>query len=317
MQVSSGGPVDDRQAPRPGPQRRSRTLFDADRDQIRRDPLEAAHLLRGLTIAGTHPALDPRRAAAVRRRSSRSSSTASAPTRPEVIRVNAAPTPAHVPRPLPEAAARRRRADASSRSMCTLILPTLNADIIDKGVLTGDTDYIWRIGGVMLLITFVQVAFAICGGLLRRPRRDGVRPRRARRAVPPGHRLLGPGRRRARRAVADHPHHQRRDAGADPRPDVLHAARRRADHDRRRRDLRGARGRSALAAAAREHPGARDLRRARDHPDGPAVPGHAGAHRPDQRGPARADHRNPGRAGVRAGARRGEALRRRPTTTSR
>jgi len=32
-------------------------LFEPDRDQIRRDPLEAAHLLRGLTIAGTHPAL--------------------------------------------------------------------------------------------------------------------------------------------------------------------------------------------------------------------------------------------------------------------
>jgi AcrR family transcriptional regulator len=32
-------------------------LFDADRDQLRREPLEAAHLLRGLTIAGTHPAL--------------------------------------------------------------------------------------------------------------------------------------------------------------------------------------------------------------------------------------------------------------------
>jgi len=44
---------------------------------------------------------------------------------------------------------------------CTLILPTLNADIIDKGVLTGDTDYIWRLGGVMLAITLVQVLFAI------------------------------------------------------------------------------------------------------------------------------------------------------------
>lgn len=44
---------------------------------------------------------------------------------------------------------------------CTLILPSLNADIIDKGVLTGDTDYIWRVGGLMLLVTFVQVAFAI------------------------------------------------------------------------------------------------------------------------------------------------------------
>jgi AcrR family transcriptional regulator len=33
------------------------TVFDADRDRIRRPPLEAAHLLRGLTIASTHPAL--------------------------------------------------------------------------------------------------------------------------------------------------------------------------------------------------------------------------------------------------------------------
>ena len=30
-------------------------LFEADRDRFRREPLEAAHLLRGLTIAGTHP----------------------------------------------------------------------------------------------------------------------------------------------------------------------------------------------------------------------------------------------------------------------
>ncbi len=52
----------------PGPARRDRApdlsalaaLFDADRDQIRCEPLEAAHLLRGLTIAVTHPALDPR-----------------------------------------------------------------------------------------------------------------------------------------------------------------------------------------------------------------------------------------------------------------
>ena len=32
-------------------------LFEPDRDEIRREPLEAAHLLRGMTIAGTHPAL--------------------------------------------------------------------------------------------------------------------------------------------------------------------------------------------------------------------------------------------------------------------
>lgn len=32
-------------------------LFEPDADELRRDPLEAAHLLRGVTIAGTHPAL--------------------------------------------------------------------------------------------------------------------------------------------------------------------------------------------------------------------------------------------------------------------
>ena len=45
--------------------------------------------------------------------------------------------------------------------MCTLFLPTLNADIIDKGVLTGDTSYIWRLSGVMLGVTLVQVVFAV------------------------------------------------------------------------------------------------------------------------------------------------------------
>ena len=32
-------------------------LFEPDRDRLRRDPMHAAHVLRGLTIAGTHPAL--------------------------------------------------------------------------------------------------------------------------------------------------------------------------------------------------------------------------------------------------------------------
>jgi ATP-binding cassette subfamily B protein len=47
------------------------------------------------------------------------------------------------------------------QAMGTLFLPALNADIIDKGIIPGDTDYIWRIGGIMLLVTLVQVAFAI------------------------------------------------------------------------------------------------------------------------------------------------------------
>jgi ATP-binding cassette subfamily B protein len=47
------------------------------------------------------------------------------------------------------------------QTMATLILPTLNADIIDKGVITGDTGYIWRVGGIMLVVTLVQVVFAV------------------------------------------------------------------------------------------------------------------------------------------------------------
>ncbi|MEZ0577984.1 ABC transporter ATP-binding protein [Nocardioides sp. MH1] len=39
-----------------------------------------------------------------------------------------------------------------------LYLPHLNADIIDKGVATGDTHYIVKIGGVMLAVALVQAA---------------------------------------------------------------------------------------------------------------------------------------------------------------
>jgi ATP-binding cassette subfamily B multidrug efflux pump len=47
------------------------------------------------------------------------------------------------------------------QAMGTLFLPALNADIINKGVLTGDTSYIWNVGALMLVITLVQVAFAV------------------------------------------------------------------------------------------------------------------------------------------------------------
>ena len=45
--------------------------------------------------------------------------------------------------------------------LATLYLPSLNADIIDNGVATGDTDYIWRVGGLMLAVAMVQVVTAI------------------------------------------------------------------------------------------------------------------------------------------------------------
>lgn len=43
------------------------------------------------------------------------------------------------------------------QALATLTLPSLIADIIDRGVIRGDNGYIWSTGGVMLGITFLQV----------------------------------------------------------------------------------------------------------------------------------------------------------------
>jgi ATP-binding cassette, subfamily B, multidrug efflux pump len=48
-----------------------------------------------------------------------------------------------------------------AQTLATLYLPTLNADIIDKGVVTDNTHYILRVGGVMLAITLVQILCAV------------------------------------------------------------------------------------------------------------------------------------------------------------
>jgi ATP-binding cassette subfamily B protein len=46
-------------------------------------------------------------------------------------------------------------------TIASLYLPSLNADIIDQGVVTGDTDYILRVGAVMLGISLLQIACTI------------------------------------------------------------------------------------------------------------------------------------------------------------
>ena len=46
-------------------------------------------------------------------------------------------------------------------TMAALYLPTLNADIIDNGVAKGDTGYIIRTGGVMLVVALVQIACTV------------------------------------------------------------------------------------------------------------------------------------------------------------
>ncbi|GDX26421.1 multidrug ABC transporter ATP-binding protein [Actinomycetes bacterium] len=47
------------------------------------------------------------------------------------------------------------------QSLAGLYLPTLNARIIDRGITQGDTNFIWRVGGLMLLTTLVQVLLSI------------------------------------------------------------------------------------------------------------------------------------------------------------
>lgn len=46
-------------------------------------------------------------------------------------------------------------------TIASLYLPSLNAQIIDKGVSTGDTDFIWSTGMTMLTVCLLQVATAI------------------------------------------------------------------------------------------------------------------------------------------------------------
>ncbi|HZA71649.1 MAG TPA: ABC transporter permease, partial [Propionibacteriaceae bacterium] len=48
-------------------------------------------------------------------------------------------------------------------TMASLFLPSLNAAIIDNGVAQGDTAYIWRTGGVMLVVSLLQVICTIAG----------------------------------------------------------------------------------------------------------------------------------------------------------
>ncbi|MFT4134983.1 ABC transporter ATP-binding protein [Microbacterium sp.] len=47
------------------------------------------------------------------------------------------------------------------QSIASLLLPSMNADIIDHGVVTGDIGYIWATGAAMLAVTLVQVSCAV------------------------------------------------------------------------------------------------------------------------------------------------------------
>jgi ATP-binding cassette subfamily B multidrug efflux pump len=47
------------------------------------------------------------------------------------------------------------------QTVAAMTLPSFNADIIDKGVLTGDDGYIRRIGLLMMGVTLIQIVFAV------------------------------------------------------------------------------------------------------------------------------------------------------------
>jgi ATP-binding cassette subfamily B protein len=47
------------------------------------------------------------------------------------------------------------------QAIASLYLPSLNAEVIDKGIVAGNTGFIWRTGGLMLVVTLIQIAFNI------------------------------------------------------------------------------------------------------------------------------------------------------------
>jgi ATP-binding cassette subfamily B protein len=47
------------------------------------------------------------------------------------------------------------------QTIANLYLPGLNADIIDRGIVTGDTDFIWHTGMIMLAVTVLQMACTV------------------------------------------------------------------------------------------------------------------------------------------------------------
>ena len=54
----------------------------------------------------------------------------------------------------------------AASSVAGLLLPSINADIIDRGVARGDQGYIWRMGAVMMIVTLIQVVLSVGAVLL-------------------------------------------------------------------------------------------------------------------------------------------------------
>jgi ATP-binding cassette, subfamily B, multidrug efflux pump len=52
---------------------------------------------------------------------------------------------------------------AAAQALGNLYLPNLFADIVNNGIVKGDTGYIWRLGGLMLLVTMAGTIAAVVG----------------------------------------------------------------------------------------------------------------------------------------------------------
>ena len=52
---------------------------------------------------------------------------------------------------------------AAAQVLGNLYLPNLFANIVNNGIVKGDTGYIWRVGGLMLLVTMGGTLAAVIG----------------------------------------------------------------------------------------------------------------------------------------------------------
>lgn len=74
---------------------------------------------------------------------------------------------------------------AAIQAIANLYLPNLFADIVDNGIIKGDTGYIWRFGGLMLLVTFGGTVASGRRHFLFIPGRDRLRQNCATKTVYP------------------------------------------------------------------------------------------------------------------------------------
>ena len=64
----------------------------------------------------------------------------------------------------------------AAQAISELYLPTLMSDIVDTGIMRGDTGYILRVGGLMLLVALAGMGCALVATFFFGQGRHGIRP---------------------------------------------------------------------------------------------------------------------------------------------